>query len=188
MRGPQAPAGRWLPGRIHSCVIQEQGLSAPLGSGSKKIQRLQSPQGLQAGQGQTNLNLFPVWVPHLIPSQGGSCWPCLCTALGPPVSQPPPPGDANGTLCREGCKHGWGPAVPSSWPLTAGLPCGCHHSLRGLSAAPQGLLALSLFFLRRLSIQLELERVAKLASARELSRMFLPDIMSSPKPSWWEKA
>lgn len=62
------------------------------------------------------------------------------------------------------------------------------HPLRGLSAAPLGLLALSLFFLRRLSIQLELERVVKLDSARELSRMFLPDIMSSPKPSWWEKA
>lgn len=27
----------------------------------------------------------------------------------------------------------------------------------------------------------------KLESARELSRMFLPDMMSSPKPSWWEK-
>ena len=55
--------------------------------------------------------------------------------------------------------------------------------MRGLSAPPLGLLALSLFFLRRLSIQLELERVVKLESARELSRMFLPDMMSSPKPS-----
>lgn len=55
--------------------------------------------------------------------------------------------------------------------------------MRGFSAPPLGLLALSLFFLRRLSIQLELERVLKLERARELSRMFLPDIMSSPKPS-----
>lgn len=62
------------------------------------------------------------------------------------------------------------------------------HPLRGLSAPPLGLLALSLFLRRRLSIQLELERVVKLESARELSRMFLPDMMSSPKPSWWEKA
>lgn len=60
--------------------------------------------------------------------------------------------------------------------------------MRGFSAPPPGLLVLSLFFRRRLSIQLELERVLKLERARELRRMFLPDIMSSPKPSWWEKA
>lgn len=76
-----------------------------------------------------------------------------------------------------------------SW-LIAGAqrPPSGLQPLRGLSAPPLGLLALSLFFLRRLSIQLELERVVKLESARELSRMFLPDMMSSPKPSWWEKA
>lgn len=69
---------------------------------------------------------------------------------------------------------------PWAWPP--------GHALRGLSAPGPGELALSLFFLRRLSIQLELERVVKLESARELRRMFLPDMMSSPKPSWWEKA
>lgn len=92
-----------------------------------------------------------------------------------------------------------GPAVPRRCPLggrpapralitSTGRPCPSLYPLRGLSAPALGLLALSLFFLRRLSIQLELERVVKLESARELSRMFLPDMMSSPKPSWWEKA
>lgn len=72
---------------------------------------------------------------------------------------------------------------------TTGVPQAvAHHPLRGFSAPPLGLLALSLFFLRRVSIQLELERVVKLERARELSRIFFPDIMSSPKPSWWEKA
>lgn len=57
-----------------------------------------------------------------------------------------------------------------------------------MSGPPPGLLAQSLFFLRRLSIQPVLERAPKPDSARELSRMFLPDMMSSPKPSWCEKA
>lgn len=44
------------------------------------------------------------------------------------------------------------------------------------------------FFLRRVSIQLELCLEAKLARAREDSLMFFPEVMSSPNPSWWAKA
>lgn len=36
MRGLEAPAGLWLPGVIHSCVIQEQGHKGPLGNRVKK--------------------------------------------------------------------------------------------------------------------------------------------------------
>lgn len=60
------------------------------------------------------------------------------------------------------------------------------QTLRVLSAAPLGLPALlpsQPFLFRRVSIQLVLGRGAKLESAKELSRMFLPDMMSSPKPS-----
>lgn len=73
--------------------------------------------------------------------------------------------------------------VPGASGLGSERPCPSPHPLRGLSAPALGLLALSLFFLRRLSIQLELERAVKPDRARELSRMFLPDMMSSPKPS-----
>lgn len=45
-----------------------------------------------------------------------------------------------------------------------------------------------LFFRRRVSIQLELCREAKVARASEDRRMFFPEVMSSPKPSWWAKA
>lgn len=44
------------------------------------------------------------------------------------------------------------------------------------------------FFLRSVSIQLELWREAKEARARDDSRMFFPEVISSPKPSWWAKA
>lgn len=44
------------------------------------------------------------------------------------------------------------------------------------------------FFLRSVSIQLELCLEAKLARARDESLMFLPEVISSPKPSWWAKA
>ena len=54
-------------------------------------------------------------------------------------------------------------------------------------AAVSGLLSPP-FFLRRVSIHAALGREVKLDRARELSLMFLPDMMSSPKPSWWEKA
>lgn len=84
---------------------------------------------------------------------------------------------------------------PLAGPEPAGRGAGRgapgSHPLRGLSAEPPpppGLPGLSLLLRRRLSIQPEPERVAKPASARELSRMFLPDMMSSPKPSWWAKA
>lgn len=70
------------------------------------------------------------------------------------------------------------------WHLAALAPAP-GHPLRGLSPGPP---EPSLVFRRRLSIQLALGRVAKPDSASELSRMFLPDTMSSPKPSWWEKA
>ena len=40
------------------------------------------------------------------------------------------------------------------------------------------------FFFRSVSIQLLLCREAKLASPRDDSLMFLPEVMSSPKPSW----
>ena len=44
------------------------------------------------------------------------------------------------------------------------------------------------FFLRSVSIQLELCLEAKVAKAREDSLMFFPEVISSPKPSWWAKA
>lgn len=78
------------------------------------------------------------------------------------------------------------PARPPRWG--PGRPAPSRHPRSGLSGPAPGLLALSLFFLRRLSIQPALERAPKPDSARELSRMFLPDMMSSPKPSWCEKA
>ena len=55
-------------------------------------------------------------------------------------------------------------------------------------AALGGVGAWLCFFLRSVSIQLELWREAKDASASEDRRMFLPDVISSPKPSWWAKA
>lgn len=82
--------------------------------------------------------------------------------------------------------------VPCPSPSLGRSPQGQgRHPFSGLSAAlplPPGLPGLSLLFLRRLSIQPELGRAGKPASASELSRMFLPDMMSSPKPSWWAKA
>lgn len=112
------------------------------------------------------------------------------TLGGGPAGQSPP-----GRWERQGTR----PAVLRRGPVGGrpalgvlstgdGRPIPSLHPLRGLSAPPLGLLALSLFFRRRLSIQLELERAVKLDRARELSRMFFPDMMSSPKPSWWEKA
>lgn len=44
------------------------------------------------------------------------------------------------------------------------------------------------FFLRRVSIQLLLWREAKEARASELSRIFFPEVISSPKPSWCANA
>lgn len=44
------------------------------------------------------------------------------------------------------------------------------------------------FFLRSVSIQPELCLDAKLAKAREERRMFFPEVISSPNPSWWAKA
>lgn len=107
--------------------------------------------------------------------------------LGGPAAQSTRVGKERGPAVLSHCPLGDQPAlsalVTNSGHLGPGL-----YPLRGLSVPLLGLLALSLFFLRRLSIQLELERVVKLDRARELSRMFLPDMMSSPKPSWWEKA
>lgn len=54
-------------------------------------------------------------------------------------------------------------------------------------AAVSGLLSPP-FFLRRVSIHAAPGRAVKPDRARELRRMFFPDMMSSPKPSWWEKA
>lgn len=44
------------------------------------------------------------------------------------------------------------------------------------------------FFLRSVSIQLELCLEAKEVRAKDESLMFLPEVISSPKPSWWAKA
>lgn len=44
------------------------------------------------------------------------------------------------------------------------------------------------FFLRSVSIQLELCLDAKELRAREESLMFFPEVISSPNPSWWAKA
>lgn len=44
------------------------------------------------------------------------------------------------------------------------------------------------FFLRSVSIQLELCLEAKDARARDESLIFFPDVISSPKPSWCAKA
>lgn len=59
--------------------------------------------------------------------------------------------------------------------LGAGLP----------SAEAQGGVC---FFLRSVSIQLELCLEAKEPRAREESLMFFPEVISSPNPSWWAKA
>lgn len=163
--------------------------------------------GSQARPGQTqSLTVFShFWFHIWSPTEAGSPRPSPYSASGPapsallaagrtlgggPAGQSPP-----GRWERQGTRPavlrrgpvGGRPAlgVPSTG---AGRPIPRLHPLRGLSAPPLGLLALSLFFRRRLSIQLELERAVKLERARELSRMFLPDMMSSPKPSWWEKA
>lgn len=44
------------------------------------------------------------------------------------------------------------------------------------------------FFLRSVSIQPELCLEAKEARAIDESLMFFPEVISSPKPSWWAKA
>lgn len=44
------------------------------------------------------------------------------------------------------------------------------------------------FFRRSVSIQLELCLDANEAKARDERRMFFPEVMSSPKPSWCAKA
>ncbi len=44
------------------------------------------------------------------------------------------------------------------------------------------------FFLRSVSIQLELCLEAKVARARDESLMFFPEVINSPNPSWWAKA
>lgn len=72
VRGPAAPAGLWLPGVIHSCVIQERGLEGPWGERElkkKKIQRLQSPRGSpgKTGTDPISHSFFSFLVPHLVP-------------------------------------------------------------------------------------------------------------------------
>lgn len=144
------------------------------------------------GRDKQSLTVFLIFGTMSGPHGAASWCLSLCLPLGP---LPPSPqglpeetgGRQRGPTVRDTvplAPH-WPAALVTSTecPVTAGL-----HPLRGFSAPPPGLPALSLFFLRRLSIQLELERAVKLDSARELSRMFLPDMMSSPKPSWCEKA
>lgn len=124
----------------------------------------------------------------------GRLWSRLClqtSAPGEPRGAPRPLATAAPAAASQDPRgNSWG-RCRAVQPL-AGVRIGAPppHTLSGLSAPPLGLLAVLSppFFLRRVSIQLELERAAKLESARELSRMFLPDMMSSPKPSWWEKA
>lgn len=212
VRGPEAPAGLWLPRRDTFLCNSGTGALGPLwGAGVKKYTDCSLPEGSQARQGQTrSLTVFShfwfhIWSPHW--GRFPTAQPLLC-----PPGLPPPPsrllggpwaGDQQDRVHQgDGRGMGRGPAVlrrghvggrPAPGALRTGARCSLPslQPLRGLSAAPLGplgLLALSLFFLRRLSIQLELERAVKLERARELRRMFLPDMMSSPKPSWWEKA
>lgn len=172
--------------------------------------------GSRAGRGRPHLSQFFLLflVPHLGPHWGRfqMAKPLLCSrpvpstlpagGRAPAGNVPDAPDGASRTESTRGDARrdkAGGPAALSHGPLGGRPALGAlmagtgHrgpslHPLRGLSAPPPGLLAPSLFLLRRLSIQLELERAVKLESARELSRMFLPDMMSSPKPSWWEKA
>lgn len=58
MPGACSPAGLWLPGMIHSCGTQEQGLKGPLRNGSKKI-RPESPCGARPGGGGRAASLGP---------------------------------------------------------------------------------------------------------------------------------
>lgn len=114
---------------------------------------------------------------------------------------PAPPRESPGGGLAHGCVErghrsrgeatGWRWLDPPPAAREGTRPPPQPHTLSVLSAAPLGLQAVlpsPPFFLRRVSIQLALGRAAKPESARELRRMFLPDMMSSPKPSWWEKA
>lgn len=173
---------------IHSCVIQERGSLGPLwGAGVKNIQRPQSPVGPRQSRGRPDLSQFYSWACFFFwfhiwsPKEPGPHGPAPTLRVGGACA-PCPPGWWEGPGLGTGGKSPPG-EVGRARTRSQVRPCPSPHPLRGLSAPALGLLALSLFFLRRLSIQLELERVVKLDRARELSRMFLPDMMSSPKPS-----
>lgn len=58
MRGLEAPAGLWLPGVIHSCVIQEQGHKAPLGNRVKKYGDYSLPVNSKQDRGGPNLTVL----------------------------------------------------------------------------------------------------------------------------------
>lgn len=97
VRGPEAPTGLWLPGMIHSYVIQEQGLEGPWGRGVEKYRDSSLPVGSQARQGQTqSLSFFfcfwfHIWSPlGLVPDAK----PRLCSRPAPP--HPPAGGRAPG--------------------------------------------------------------------------------------------
>lgn len=167
-RGLPGPAGLWFSGKLHSCRIQGWGLSQGALWGRMGVKKYRDPGRLPRQGRQTGRSLsfsFCFWC-HIWSPNGAGSWAEPVPAL--------PLGAAPSTLA-------------SRDTLQDSFPCQCHP-LRGLSLVPLGLPALSLFLRRRLSIQLELERVVKPDSARELSRIFLPDMMSSPKPSWCEKA
>lgn len=198
--GPSGPSRPLASRRDTFLCNSGTGARGPLGGAGvkkkKKYRDCSLPVGPQARPGQTqSLTVFShFWFHIWSPTEAGSPRPSPYSALGAcPLG---PPGcwedPRRGTSRTESAVLRRGPVGgrPALGVLSTGdgRPIPSLHPLRGLSAPPLGLLALSLFFRRRLSIQLELERAVKLDRARELSRMFFPDMMSSPKPSWWEKA
>lgn len=118
--------------------------------------------------------------------------PTACRLLGPRLSLPP-----EGCASPIACGRPAGLFFLGAAPVQADLSQVAHtFSILSGTALPPPLLLLGLlaplpsppFFFRRVSIQLLLGRPLKLDRAKELRRMFLPEVMSSPKPSWWEKA
>lgn len=89
VRGPEAPTGLWLPGMIHSYVIQEQGLEGPWGRGVEKYRDSSLPVGSQARQGQTqSLSFFFCFWFHIWSPRGWFQMPSPDSARGLPLHPP----------------------------------------------------------------------------------------------------